>query len=67
MYRTDNPLADFDRWDIERSRKEARLPICAECGERIHSEYGYYINNRWYCESCMENNYKVDMEVYVEL
>ena len=67
MYRTDDPLADFDRWDIEQARKEARLPICSECGERIHGETAYYIHDCWICEECMDNNYKVDVEDYVEL
>ena len=33
MQYTDNPLADFSRYDDEREESLAKLPVCDECGE----------------------------------
>lgn len=66
MYRTDNPLADFDRWDMEQARKEARLPKCSECGERIHTEKCFCFDGVLICPKCMENNHEVWVDDYVE-
>jgi len=52
---TDDPLADFNRWDAEQERRLARLPVCADCDEPIQTESAYYINGEWICEDCMES------------
>ena len=57
-YRTNDPLADFDRWDAEQNRRLAQLPVCVECEEPIQDEMAYYINGEWICEHCMDN-YKI--------
>lgn len=67
MLWTDDPLADFDRWDAEREREReeimARLPVCAECDQPLEDDFGYYINGEWICEACMDSYRK---EVYPE-
>jgi len=55
MYRTDDPLADFDRWDAEQSRQERELPCCVDCGEHIHQEDAVYMDGRWFCDSCLDS------------
>ena len=51
---TDNPIADFDAWDADQSKRLARLPACADCDEPIQDEFAYYINGEWICENCMD-------------
>ena len=54
MYYTDDPIADFERWDTEQNKRLEQRPECAECGEPIQDYEAYYINDEWICESCME-------------
>lgn len=58
MYRTDDPCADFDRFEAEREAEESLLPICSECGERIYDCFAYVINDEVICEDCMRDNYR---------
>lgn len=53
MYWTDNPLADFDRYDAEQNRRLEQRPVCADCEEHIQDETAYYINGEWICVNCM--------------
>lgn len=54
MSRTDNPCADFDRWDAEQQRQLELLPVCCECGEPIQDDFCYQINDEVICEACIE-------------
>lgn len=52
---TDDPLADFERYDAEQERRLARLPLCSVCGEHIQDEEAYFIGGRWICEDCIDS------------
>lgn len=54
MYGTDDPVADFERYDREQARKEARMPHCDICGNAIYEEY-YEIKETIICEECLEH------------
>ena len=54
MYRTDDPCADYDRFDAEREAALELLPVCCECGERIEDDFCFQINDEIICEDCME-------------
>lgn len=43
-FRSDDPAADFDRWDWEqeRSRERHYLCKCAQCGEPVYDYEEYY-------------------------
>lgn len=58
MYRTDDPVRDFEAQDREQQRRLARCPICYECGEPIQDEKLFYIDGRFYHEDCMEEHHK---------
>jgi len=58
MYWTDDPVADFERYDAEQEAKLERLPECSECGNKIQDEYAYYINGEWIHTKCMDKNYR---------
>ena len=65
MYRTDDPHRDFDRYDAECAKYEARLPHCEYCGEAIHERY-YVINDEIICEECLEQHFGHRVEDYLE-
>lgn len=54
MYYTDDPHADFDRYDRDQEAALRNLPICCNCQEHIQSEDLYDIDGSLYCEDCME-------------
>jgi formylmethanofuran dehydrogenase subunit E len=56
MFYTDDPARDFDRWDMEQARAEARLPVCECCGEHIQDETAFHYNGVWICDSCIESH-----------
>lgn len=66
MYRTDDPIADFDRWDADREAEEARLPICYACGNRILDDYCYQIGGEIICEECLLENYRKLTEDFMD-
>ena len=65
IYRTDDPIADFDRYDAEQSKWEEKLPVCSECGEKVHDDYFYEINDEVICSECLDSNHRKWVEDYV--
>jgi formylmethanofuran dehydrogenase subunit E len=53
MVWTDDPVADFDRYDGEYAKLLSLLPVCVECGEPIQDETAFYIYDDWVCERCI--------------
>lgn len=64
MYYTDDPHADFDRYDREQAERLKRLPVCRCCDNPIQSEDLWDIDGSLYCESCMED-FKHSTENYI--
>ncbi len=58
MTYTDNPVADFDRYDAEQAEAEEKLPHCAYCGEPIYDEYYYEIDGDIVCKDCLDDNFR---------
>lgn len=63
MYYTDDPIADFERWDRDRERKRQKLPRCEGCDEHIQQEDAVYIDDKWYCDDCL---YKARIAIEVD-
>lgn len=63
---TDDPYADFDRWDEEQQRAIEKLPVCTECGEPIQDDVYYDIDGDCVCPGCLESNHKHWVEDYIE-
>ena len=61
MYRTDDPLADFDRYETERERELERCPECSYCGEKITDAFAFHIDGEWYHKDCFESEYFVEV------
>ena len=55
MFYTDDPVADFHRYDAEQQAMLDKLPLCSECKNRITTEFAYYIHGEWYCEECIND------------
>lgn len=59
-FRTDDPLADFERYDHEGAEQEKYFPHCSLCGAIITSEiYKHvYIHGLDYilCDDCIEQD-----------
>jgi non-homologous end joining protein Ku len=39
MYYTDDPIADFDRYDKEQQERLEQRPVCSVCGEHIQDDH----------------------------
>ena len=49
---TDDPIADYERYEREQQRQLERLPKCSDCGQHIQDEEAYYLNGEWICLEC---------------
>ena len=63
FFRTEDPVADFNRHDRDQVRRLAKLPACERCGDAIQQERAVCINGFWFCDECLE---KYRREVNVE-
>ena len=66
MYYTDDPLADFDRWDADQQKKLGELPVCADCGEHVQAGHYYLINDEVICPDCLESGYRKEVDDWFE-
>lgn len=57
FFRSGDPDRDFDRYDMEMSRREERLPQCEKCGKHINDDIYFEIDGEILCESCMHDRY----------
>lgn len=65
-YCTDDAERDFARWDIEQARREARLPVCERCKNRIHEEEYFDDGEQILCEDCLKKKYSRSTADYVD-
>lgn len=66
MCYSDDPIADFDRWEDKRQEEEDRLPVCEICGEPIQDDFLYDIEGTLICEECLNSEYRKPVEDYME-
>ena len=66
MYRTDDPLRDFHRYDSDKEEALAKLPICEKCKQPIQQEKAVYYNDQWICEDCEYDLWKDIREDFLE-
>lgn len=66
MRYTDDPVADFEAHDREQERQREKLPTCANCGEKIMSDYLYEIEGVQVCPDCMDSDYRRSTDDYIE-
>ena len=63
---TDDPIADFNRYDAKQERAMQRYPKCACCGKRITDDYLFYIEGNTICEVCVEDEYKRNTDDFID-
>ena len=63
---TDDPGADYSRYDAQLQRELERLPTCSECCNPIQSEECYEFNNELICEECLIDNHRKRVEDLLE-
>ena len=66
FFRTDDPVADFHRYDAEQEKRLEKLPRCCECDNPIQTEECYEINDELICPECLNDNHRKLVEDYVE-
>lgn len=54
MYYTDDPIADFDRYDRDQQKWLDSRPRCYYCEEPILTDACYVVNGHRYCLDCSE-------------
>jgi formylmethanofuran dehydrogenase subunit E len=57
MFYTDDPIRDFDRYDMALAQREARLPVCEKCKKPINDDTYFEIDEEILCEKCMHDRY----------
>lgn len=62
-YRTDDPLADHDRFEREQELLAAKLPTCDYC-EKPVDDYYWNINGEIFCEDCLNEHFRMAVEVW---
>lgn len=63
---TNDPVADFHRYDAEQQREVERCPKCDYCDEHITDEFYYDLDGDIVCEDCLDRHFKKAVEDYVE-
>jgi hypothetical protein len=66
MFRTDDPLADYDRHQDEIDEWMNSLPKCAYCGEPIQDEQCYLINEELIHIDCAHEYLHDDCRVNID-
>ena len=66
MFYSDNPIADFERYDAEQQRQLEKLPKCVGCGEPIQDDDLFDVNGDLFCEECMMATFKRSVENYIK-
>ena len=54
MWLSDDPIADFERYDRSQARRLAQLPTCEICGDAIQQERAFEKDGFWICDECIE-------------
>lgn len=65
MYRTDEPIFDFNRKDAEECDFMAKLPVCDCCNEPITDEHYYEIDGSIMCQECLDYHCKKCVDDYI--
>lgn len=66
MYYSDDPVADFERYDSEQQRQLEKLPVCDCCDEPIQDDYCYEIGDELFCEECMNDTFRKHTENFIK-
>lgn len=63
---TNDPIADFHRYDAQQQREVERCPKCDYCDEHITVETYYDLDGDIVCEDCLDRHFKKRVEDYID-
>lgn len=63
---SDDPVADFERHDMEQAKQLERLPVCEICGEPIQDKHLFLINDEFVCPACLERDFRKNTEDFID-
>lgn len=66
MYYSDDPIADFNRYEADQEEQLDKLPKCDICGEPIQDDYLYDIYGDIFCEECLNDKFRKNVEDYTD-
>ena len=58
MYYTDDPVADFERYDAKREDWRLSRPLCDYCDNHIQEDHYFDINGDIVCPDCLDNYFR---------
>ena len=53
----------WEQYEAEQEKEENKLPLCEGCDEFIQDEFAFCIDGSWYCECCMNENFRKEVPV----
>ena len=56
----------FERYEAEQERRLAMYPVCNSCGRRITDDTYFEINDKIYCEDCLNDEFGRSTDDYLE-
>lgn len=65
-FRSDDPERDFLKDDTRKEAELEKMPVCTYCGQHIQDDYLYEINDELICEECLKDNFRKNVEDYIE-
>ncbi len=65
MFYTNDPCADFERYDAEQERELEKLPVCEYCGETIQDDYLYDVGGDIFCEDCLNEHFRKSVDSFM--
>lgn len=66
MFFTDDPVSDYNRYQEEKDNQLQKFPKCSICDYHIQDDYLYEINDELICEECLNDNFRKNVEDYIE-
>ena len=55
IFRTDNPIRDFEMHEAYQEEQLKKRPVCEHCGEPITDDYYYKIDDCRVCSDCLKD------------
>ena len=59
---TGDPIKDYYDDDFKKAEWLESRPICSECDEPIQDDIAYEIDNKLYCEHCLDQYHKIHLD-----
>lgn len=64
-YKTDDPIADYERYSAEQESERELLPECGYCGEKIEDDFLIDLGDCVLCEDCVYTHFRKPTSNYI--